>query len=287
MLAVIDGVKTLVKALDTAAAEADKFAVMGHVAAQALAAAEQKAANTGSNVQATARRISAVYAAVGAGASEAQNQCARVLELIGTGSPALKDAVRATDRLRERMETLGKSYSQTVAMQSEITQGLLELADLLTQAEGFALRGGDRLAGAGADEAVAFANDVRGYLGPSVAIVKQTTELVRRAGREADDFALALAQVAAAAGDAARTGLDGTSALDAVGIAVRELSAKIASMSRIASGSDAAQLFCALDEIVRQTEQSSTSARQVLNASQNAASHIEELSKLLNTMKPS
>ena len=287
ILAVIDGVKALVKALDAAAAEADKFAVVGHVAAQALAAAEQKAADTGSNVQATARRISAVYAAVGAGASEVQSQCTRVLELVGSASPALKNAVRATDRLRESMESLVKGYAQTIAVQSEIAQGLLEVSDRLTQAEGFALRGSDRLARADAGEAVAFANDVRGYLAPSVAMLKQTTELVRGAGREADDFSIALAQAAAAAGDATRTGLHATSALDAVGIAVQELSAKIASISRIASGSDAAQLLSALDEIVRQTSQSSASARQVLDASQNAASHIEALAKLLNTMKPS
>ena len=287
ILSVVDGVKTLVKALDAAAAEADKFAVLGHVAAQALAAAEQKAADTGSSVQATARRISAVYAAVGAGANDVQNQCTRVLELMRTGSPATKNAVRATDRLRESMESLVGSYARTVAMQSEITQGLLEVADLLTQAEGFALRASDRLANAAGGEAVAFANEVRGALGRSVAILKQTTELVRGAGREADDFSTALARMAADAGEAARTGLDGTSALDGVGLAVQELSAKIAAVSRIASGSEASQLLSALDEIVRQTAESSASARQVLDATHNAASHIEELAKLLNTMKPS
>ncbi len=287
ILVVIDGVKTLVKALAAATAEADKFAVVGHIAAQALAVAAQKAEDTGASLQATARRIAAVYAALSAGAAEAQQHCAQSLEIVATGLTTAKDSVRLADQVRDGMNGATKRYSEIVAINPEIAQALLEVTDLLTQAEGLALRAGNRLASAGASEAAAFANDVRSYLGPSVAMLKRSMELVQRVERESGELSNELAQAAAHATDQARRAGDASRAPANAESAVRELSGKIASLARLASGAETSQLLSALDEIVRQIAQSSASARQVLAASKNAADHIEALAKILNDLKPS
>lgn len=287
ILVVVDGIKALVKALDTATAEADKFAVIGHAAARALAEAEQRTVQSASRLQSTARRIAAVYVALSKGAREVELQCAQVLKSAGASVTRSTDAADAVERLERELDGLAGTHGNIVAMNSEIAQGLVEIADLLTQAEGFALRAADRLAAGRADDAVAFANDVRAYLGPSVTMLKQAMDLVQRHGREADDFSNALAQTTVLAGHQSRAARDAAYALDGVESATHELSAKVASMSRLAAEPEAAQLHSALDDIVRQLEQSSLSARQVIYATKNAASHIEELGKLLSTLKPS
>ena len=287
MLAVIDGIKVLVKALDTATAEADKFAVVGHIAAQALVDAEQRAAQTGTSLQTTVRRIAAVCATLSASAREVQQQATNLLGVVGTALTAVKDAAGAAERLRKGMDGISENHARTVAMNTEIQHGLSAIADLLMQAEGYALRAADRPPGSGADEAAAVARDVRSYLGPSASMLKQAIELVQRHGREADACSNALAQTALLAVHPSRAALDASHALGHVEAAMGELSAKIASMSRLASPVEVSQLLSALDEIVDQVAQSSASARRVIDATKNAASHIEELAKLLNTMKPS
>jgi hypothetical protein len=91
----------------------------------------------------------------------------------------------------------------------------------------------------------------------------------------------------ASATDQSRTAGGGSYALAAAEMAVRDLSAKISSLTRLASGSESAQLLSVLDEIVRQIAQSSAAARQVLDASKNAAVHIEAMARMLNDLKPS
>ena len=284
ILVVLDGIKTLVKAVDAATAEADKFAVVGHIAAQALGAAEQKAAGASANLQVTARRISAVYTALSAGATEAQQQCAQLLQTLGTGVTTGNDAARLADQARDGIGRLSKRHDQIVALTSEIAHGFGEIVDRLMQAEGLALRASSRFAGM--DEAVQFANDVRSYLGPSMVMLKQATELAQRAERESGDLSKELVQVVTGCAEQSRTAANGARVLDYAEGAAREMTAKISSMSRLASGPEAAQLVAALDEIVRQIAQSSASAREVLEATSNAANRIEELAKLLNTLKP-
>ena len=282
ILAVVDGVKTLVKALDAATAEADKFAVIGHVAARALANAEQKAADTSSSLQATARRIAAVYSALSANAGETQQQCAQSVRIVNAALAANGESARSGERFRERVDALMNRHAQSATVKDELAQRLFEVADLLTQAEGFALRGGDRLDGSGAT----LGDDLRGYLGPSVALLKKAQELAQRMARDAAEFATELTQVDAIAQDQCRMAANGARALTDAEETVQALSAKLASMTRLASATEGSQLLSALDESVRQIEHSSASARQVLDATQNAASRIEDLAKLLNTLKP-
>ena len=283
ILAVVDGVKTLVKALDAATAEADKFAVIGHLAARALADAEQKAADTSGSLQGTARRIAAVYSTLSANAGETQQQCAQSVRIVNAARAANGESARSGERFRERVDALTKRHAQTIAVKNELVQRLFEAADLLTQAEGFALRAGDRLAGSGAT----LGDDLRGYLGPSVALLKKAQELAQRMQRDAEEFATELTQVDAIAADQCRMAANGAHVLTNAEETVQALSAKLSSMTRLASATEASQLLSALDESVRQIAHSSASARRVLDATQNAATRIEHLAKLLNTMKPS
>lgn len=286
VVSVIDGVKTLVKALDTATAEADKFAVVGHVAARALASAEQKAAETSRSLQATARRIAAVYAALSASSSDMQGQLSQLMKIVDSALGNIRESANSSEQLRGRVEVLVKRHVLSTNLRSELAQRLFEVADRLTQAEGLALRAVDRLANAGA-EAVAFANDVRGCLGPSVAILKQARELALRADRETGELANELTHLGAIAANQSRNAASSAHALAGAEAAVQALSAKLSAVTRLASANEGAQLLSALDESVGQITQSSASARQVLDATQNAASRIEDLAKLLNTMKPS
>jgi hypothetical protein len=286
IVAVIDGVKTQVKALDTATAEADKFAVVGHVAARALADAEQRAADTSSTLQAAARRIAAVYSTLSANAGEVQQQCAQSGRSVNAALVASRESTRSGERLREQVESLTKRHARSsLAFRNELAQSLFEAGDLLTQAEGFALRAGDRLASSSAT--ATFADDLRGYLAPSVAALKKATEIAQRMEREAAELAGELSQMDAASAEQLRMVANSAHVLTGAEETVQALSAKLASMTRLASATEGSQLLSALDESVRQIAQSSASARQVLDATQNAASRIEDLAKLLNTMKPS
>lgn len=287
IVVVIDGIRTLVRTLETATAEAKIFAAVGRGAAQALAVAEKKGADSGANLQATVRRIAAAYGLLSASAAEAQQQGTQSLELLGIGQHSTGSFINLTEQVRKCMQRTSERYAQVVGANTKIVQGLAEISDHLTLAEGLALRTGNRFAGSGAEEVAAFANDVRSTLGTSVQMCKRITILAQHVEAHCADVSTEMALAARATADQSRIAEDSVRSLGNVAIAVRELTAKIAALSRLASGAEAAQLFSTLDEIVRQIAQSSVSAQQVLNAIKNAADHIEELTKILNTLKPS